>query len=122
MEIKVPLKSELSIYTSYLRTVNWMRKEQLSNKEIQVLGCFMFFNNKYKDLHPDDKRELLLSKRVKDQIKDILSMKPVVFDNYFKALRDKGVIKNGEIIKSLQIYPINGKFSFKITYEQQATA
>ena len=118
MEIKkYPLRSELDIYKAYLKTVNWMRKVQLSNKEIEVAACFMMFNNKYKDLDPEDKRELLLSKRVKDQIKEILDMKPVVFDNYFKALRDKGIIKNGEIVRSLQVYPVDGKFTFKITYD-----
>lgn len=118
MEVKLPLKSELQIYNAYLKTVNWMRKKQLSNKEMEVMSYFMYYNNKFKDLPDDIKQEVLISKKIKTEIRDLLGMKPVVFDNYYKCLRDKGVIKDGKIIKSLQVYPINGELSFTIIYAQ----
>lgn len=119
MNIRVPLKSELGIYRSFLKTVNWMRRTPLSNKEMEVLACFMLFNNKYKDFEPDIKKLVLFSKETKKAIQEELGMKPVVFDNYMKCLRDKGVIKDNEIIKSLQVYPVDNKFTFGFTYELQ---
>lgn len=117
MQITIPLHNEIDIYKSYLYTVNWMRKIPLAKKEMEVLSHFMYYNNKYKDLDSEIKKEILFSKTTRKQIQEQLGMKPVVFDNYVKSLRDKGVIKDNEIIRSLQIYPNNNSYTFSIKYE-----
>lgn len=117
MQIIVPLKREIDIYRSYLFTVNWMRKSPLSKKEMEVLAYFMLYNNKYKDLEDKIKKEILFSKTTRKEIQESLGMKAVVFDNYLKSLRDKGVIKENEIIKSLRVYPEQNSFTFSFNYE-----
>ena len=100
MDIKIKIKAN----SIYKRLQIWNGIFDLTNKELEVLACFIKVNIKAK-------RKNMCSKGNKDEVANILEFEdPNTLNNYIKRLKDKGAFlyKKG-------IYDVNKMLNPKIT-------
>jgi DNA-binding MarR family transcriptional regulator len=99
MKINIPIKVEnkVELYSAYLSIVNWTLKDKLSDKEIDILAYFMYYNEMYSNIPEEEaKIELLMSSSTKKKIREKLKISSSMFETYLGRLKKKNYIgKNG---------------------------
>lgn len=99
IKINIEVNNKIEIYKSYLSIINWTLKDNsLSNKEIDILAFFMYYNELYANIPEEEaKIELLMSSSTKKKIKQKLNMSSSMFDTYLTRIKKKGLINNNGI-------------------------
>jgi len=120
IKVNINVENKFEVYKSYLSIVNWtLGDKSLSNKEIDILAYFMYYNELYANI-PDEeaKIELLMSASTKKKIKQKLSMSSSMFDTYLSRIKKKGLISDTGIQGTLNKIRLDNDYIVSFNVKQ----
>lgn len=86
----------------------------LSNRELDVLGGFLYYNHKYRDIKDSKLRnKLVFDYDTKMAIREEIGISGAVMDNLISSLKKKNILKGRNIINDFNINPENPQVTFK---------
>jgi hypothetical protein len=120
IKININVENKFEIYKSYLSIINWtLGDKSLSNKEIDILAHFMYYNELYANIPEEEaKIELLMSASTKKKIKQKLSMSSSMFDTYLSRIKKKGLISDTGIQGTLNKIRLSNEYIISFAVKQ----
>jgi hypothetical protein len=112
--IPVKVKDRRNIFETYLRLLNPVLK--LREREIQVLGYLLFYNDYYSKYDENVKWKMVFDYETRVTIKTDLGLSDFSFNNILTALRKKNLLIGNTIKKGILIYPPENKFELNFIF------
>lgn len=118
--MKFNIKTDLKkFYRQFLELLSGIAPlNTLRKRELDLLGIYMYYNYKFRNLDEYARSALLASPATRKQMQEDLDMGPDVFNNNIYLIRKTGLIsKDGGLDKNLHVYPSENfrvEFNFKI--------
>lgn len=94
-------------YERHLRIMNAMLPVMMTEKEVEFLGCWMYFGGGEMD------------ERIKRLVKECMGLSASGFSNYMSGLRKKGFVRGDEIWKRLLIDSDEQRYGIRIIREEE---
>jgi hypothetical protein len=135
--MKYPLvipTSKDKVYNQFLRIINFLiyevkedsttSRSPLTNKELDVLSLFLFYNDKYRNLPPKERAEYIMSTDVRKRIRQQLSINVNHLNNVIGRLKAKyylgnPILDNGVVCPGLAMFLDDDVIiEFTLNYEQ----
>ena len=102
----------------YVKLINPMMG--LRNRELDILAKIIKYYLQFEDIKSDDLRwKMVFDYDTKFKIMDELKMGPSTFNNSLTSFRQKGILKNNQLVKN--IIPIFSESSFDLIYSFKIT-
>jgi len=88
--------------------------DKLSKRELDVLGGFLYYNYKFRDIKDSKLRnKLVFDYDTKIAIRDTIGVSGAVLDNLIASLKRKGILKGRNLINDYGINPEHPEIVFK---------
>lgn len=93
--------------------------DDLSNRELDVLGGFLYYNYKYRDIKEDEVRyKIVFDYDIKIAICDEVGISEATMNNLLTSLRRKNILKGTALTSTYGINPETPQILFKFDIEK----